>query len=693
MGYIASSKINSEALLKPLKFPSFVVLFQGGLTTAQIIMLIKLKIPKTILWVINLFFIFLLIFTLFRLATFFAFKPRDLSFSNLLPSFLLGIRYDLRWVAIILLPIIFFSLIPKLSPFFSRKNKKWWTWYLAIMTFLTFFFFAADFGNFSYNNTRLDAGALNFYEDPRTSLEMLWQTYPMTWMLIGLGIAVLFFRWLFIKGHWRIIHRTEGLGIPYKRKWFVIASLFLGLFVYGSLNFSPLTWKHAFALHDNFKSYLALNPLQNFFATLRFRRPEYNESKAREYFPLMADWMQLPEKNKFNYRRQIMPGSNSLESHPNVVLVLCESFSMYKSSMSGNPLNTTPFFNEMCNNGIFFERCFAPHYGTARGLFAVITGTPDVQLYKFSTRNPLALQQHTIINNFEGYNKYYFLGGNPEFNNFGGLLHNIDGLEMITEGKFHSSKINVWGISDKNLFLEANGRLRSETKPFFAIIQTADNHRPFMIPPEDSAFQKLELPVDTLRKYGFESVNEFNSFRYSDYCFQKFIKAASKENYFHNTIFVFIGDHGVSGNAKAIYPNAWTDQRLTDEHIPLLFYAPYLLHSQRKKGVASQIDVLPTIAGMIQEPYTNTTLGRDLLDSSIKNNYAFIINQDGTISMVTDNYYFTKNINFPEEQLFPVNGNRLNYSWQKVKAIKAKMSEVTTAYYETARWMLMNNKK
>ena len=54
-------------------------------------------------------------------------------------------------------------------------------------------------------------------------------------------------------------------------------------------------------------------------------------------------------------------------------------------------------------------------------------------------------------------------------------------------------------------------------------------------------------------------------------------------------------------------------QRLTDEHIPLLFYAPYLLHPQKRKEVASQIDVLPTIAGMIQESYINTTLGRDLL--------------------------------------------------------------------------------
>jgi len=376
-----------------------------------------------------------------------------------------------------------------------------------------------------------------------------------------------------------------------------------------------------------------------------------------------------------------------------VVLVLCESFSMYKSSMSGNPLNTTPYFNELTKQGIFFEKCFTPHFSTARGLFALTTGIPDVQLSKFSTRNPQALKQHTIINNFEGYEKLYFLGGSPGFNNFEGLLNNIEGLEMYTEGKFNSPKINVWGISDKNLFLEANKVFKQKSTPFFAIIQTADNHRPFMIPQEDRDFQKLIIAKDSLKMFGFESLDEFNSFRYSDYCFQKFVETAKKESYFHNTIFVFIGDHGVSGEAGAMYPSAWTDQRLTDEHVPMLFYAPYLLQPQRRTEVVSQIDVLPTIAGMLQQPYVNSTLGRNLLLADKQNNYAFIIHHDeGRIGIVTDSYYFIKNINFPEEQLYPIAGNVLPFNREEQDSIKRKMSEVTTAFYETAKWMLMNNK-
>ena len=362
--------------------------------------------------------------------------------------------------------------------------------------------------------------------------------------------------------------------------------------------------------------------------------------------------------------------------------------------MSGNPLNTTPFFDSLAKNGIFFERCFTPHFSTARGLFALITGIPDAQLFKFSTRNPLAMDQHTIINNFEGYDKHYFLGGNPEFNNFGGLLKNIDDLQMHTEGSFQSPRINVWGISDKDLFLEANKVFRNKEKPFFAIIQTSNNHRPFMIPARDTADfkNKFESPAQLL-KYGFGSLEEYNSFRYSDYCFKKFMEAAINEDYFHNTIFVFVGDHGVAGNAEALYPTAWTKQRLTDEHVPLLFYAPYLFKPQKRSEVVSQIDVLPTIAGMIQQPYVNTTLGRDLLDTTKVNNFAFITNTAGKIGMVTDDFYFTANLNFPDEQMVALREKSYKYTKSQRDSIQKRLSVFTSAFFETAKYMLMNNHK
>lgn len=643
----------------------------------------------------NLLLIFLLIFTLYRLVTFIAFRPGSVSFGETLPSFLMGTRYDLRWIAFVLLPIVLASMSPKLSPFFSSRNKKWWTWYLAIATFIIFFFFAAGFGSFSYNKTPLDAGAMNFAEDFSISWKMMSQTYPLFWMLLGLVVAVVFFRWMYHRSHWQVINRTDGMGIPYRRKYFVIAALLLALFAWGNLSWPPLSRNDCFKFNSSFKSYISLNPLQNFFATLKLRRPDYNERKARDAFPVMAEWMQLPDKSTFSYRREIGPRSSAFESKPNIVLVQCESYSMYKSSMSGNPLDATPYFDSLSGNGIFFERCFTPHFSTARALFAILSGIPDAQLFKFSSRNPEAVRQHTIVDNLTDYDKHYFLGGDPEFGNFQGLLKNINGLQMHTGKRPGIPEVNVWGISDKELFLEANSVFKKQTRPFFAYIQTSGNHRPYdkTMASTDTDFVKLKVRPEELALYGFESADEFNAFRYFDYCVQKFMEAAQKENYFHNTIFVFVGDHGVAGNADAMYPPVWTEQRLTDEHVPLLFYAPQLLLPQRRKEVVSQIDILPTIAGMLHQSYVNTTLGRDLLDPARKNNYAFITNTADVVGMVTDDFYYTRNINSKEEQLSPMHKGAVQFTKQQQDSARKKLSEFTTAFFETAKYMLMKNEK
>lgn len=658
-------------------------------------MLRKYRIPKTILWIINLLLIFLLIFTLYRLVTFIAFKPRNVSFGEAIPSFLMGIRYDLRWIAFALLPVILFSHAPRLSPFYSARNKKWWTWYLAIVTFIIFFFFAAGFGSFSYNKTPLDAGAMNFAEDFSISFRMMKQTYPLFWMILGLVVAVLFFRWMYHRSHWQVINRTDGLGIPYRRKFFVVAGGVLLFFAWGNFSMTPLSRNDCFRFNNSFKSYIALNPLQNFFATLRLRRPDFNEARAREAYPVMAEWMQLPDKHNFSYRREAGPRSSSFESRPNIVLVQCESYSMYKSSMSGNPLDPTPYFDSLSRGGIFFERCFTPHFSTARALFAILSGIPDAQLFKFSSRNPEAVQQHTIIDNLSGYSKHYFLGGDPEFGNFQGVLNNINELQMHTGKRPGIPDVNVWGISDKELFLEANRVFRAQAKPFFAYIQTSGNHRPFdkTMAATDTDFIRLNPEPEVLKKYGYESVDEFNAFRYFDYCVRQFMEAARNETYFANTIFVFVGDHGVAGNADAMYPPVWTDQRLTDEHVPLLFYAPQLLSPQRRKEVVSQIDILPTIAGMLHQPYVNTTLGRDLLDPAKLYNFAFITNTADVIGMVTDDFYYSRNINSNEESLSPMHAGAAGYTKQVQDSIRKKLSVFTGAYFETAKYLLMKNEK
>ena len=109
--------------------------------------------------------------------------------------------------------------------------------------------------------------------------------------------------------------------------------------------------------------------------------------------------------------------------------------------------------------------------------------------------------------------------------------------------------------------------------------------------------------------------------------------------------------------------------------------------------MVSQIDVLPTLAGMLHQSYINTTLGRDLLNAKNKINAAFIIHHDeGNIGVVTDDYYFVKNLRINKEMLMPINSNNLSINKRQQDSIKKNLSQLTSAIYETSKWMLANNK-
>lgn len=657
--------------------------------------LIKWRVPKTMQWLVKLFFIYLFIFTAFRIATVIFFKPANIPLWDLGPSFWLGLKYDLRWISFILFPVAVISLFKKFNPFYSDRTKKIWSYYLGFLTLLVLFFYGADFGQFAYVNARLNADALIFAEDPQESLQMIWQSYPVIWILIALAGGVLMIIWMFRRTHTGIEDRNVKVHkFTYQRRWYVLGLLILCWFMYGFFTQKPLNFYRAFRLNDAFKSNLALNPLQNFFTTLGFRKSD-SGNNAKAFYKDISDFLNLPKKQGTqNYTRIVQPGNRALETEPNIVLVICESFSMYKSSMSGNPIDASPFFNKIAEEGIFFDRCFTPTFGTARGVFATITGIPDVQMSKFSTRNPDAINQKSIINSFDGYDKHYFIGGRSQFNNFGELLRNVEGIQIHEEGSFSVPPVNVWGISDKDLFSEANKVMSKADKPFFSIIQTADNHRPYTIPTTDTDFKPKKAEDNLLKKYGFENQAEYAAFAYADYSMKKFLEAAAKEKYFDNTIFVFIGDHGVEGDASALYPDAWQEQRLTEEHVPLLFYAPRLLQPQRRHHVASQIDVLPTIAGLVQQPYTNSTLGRDLLDSTSIPHAAFIIyHAPGWIGVVTDSFYYRKNLRFEKEELVPVTTVPIVLSAAEKTKEMARLSRLTSALYETSKWMLLHNKR
>jgi phosphoglycerol transferase MdoB-like AlkP superfamily enzyme len=719
----------------------------------------KSNFPRLVKWMFLTGIALLIFMTAMRFVFFYYFGPLQYSFSNSFDAFLLGLRFDLRIVCgIVLFPFIIGNLYLKYNersklttgslievfftiaimtllilfmkkghaagstltfigilfililvwlfrtqncnPFENSLSKIIFKIYFFIITLLLVLMYVIDFQHFDYLHERLNAGILNYAADAKISMNMVWETYPVITLIFLTIICTGLLYWLINLWFKKVQDAVFRDHVILKFLISFIFAILVGLGIFGRLNQYPLRWSDAFAFNDNFKANLSLNPVQSFLSTLKFKDSKYDLAKVKSYYPLMAQYLHVanPDSVQLNYKRY-HEADSSVKSK-NVVIVICESFSAYKSSMWGNPLNTTPYFNEMCKQGIFFDRCFTPAYGTARGVWAVITGIPDVEYPNTSSRNPAYVDQHSVINDYKNYDKFYFIGGSSSWANIRGLFtNNISGLRIFEQEDFKAKSIDVWGISDKRLFLEANNILKEQNRPFVAVIQTADNHRPYTIPDEDrQEFELKKYSVDTLKKYGFASNDELNAFRYTDFSFRKFIEAARKEAYFNNTIFVFVGDHGIRGNPGKMFPKAWESDGLTTQHVPLLFYAPALLTPQRSSRTCSQLDVLPSVSSLAGISYTNTTLGKNLFDTLANNvrfkNAAFLFDPViKQIGFVTDNYSYVHNLLTGKIDFRSSKDDLPLPDDSTAISDKEALQNLSQAYYETARYLLLNNKK
>jgi hypothetical protein len=618
----------------------------------------RLAPPRLIRWLATVGLVILGITTAFRVLALGTFvRPED-SAEAIARILVLGLRYDLRLVALLLLPALVIGSIRALQPFASRTAARAWLAAAALAVATVALVQIIDAFHLRYLQQRLNASVLGFLTDAGISAEMAWQSYPivrvaLAWLLGSAALAA-----VLVWRH-RVAARSPDAATRRARwTWGVGAGVCGIVAIYGRVSQYPLRWSDAFDLRDHLHAHLALSPVESFVSSLDFRGSGYDEARVRAHAPRVGAYLGAPGLTAKGLDFVRHGGPAAPEAPPvgpvrraprNVVLVICESFSGYKSSVWGNPIDTTPYFAQLCREGVLFDNCYTPHFGTARGIWALLTGIPDVEMTKTATRNPALVDQHVILNDFTAAEKLYFLGGSASWANVRGLLaNNVRGLRIYEEDAFRSPRVDVWGISDTSLFLEANGILAREEKPFFAVIQTAGNHRPYTIPPADrGAFALIEASPAELAAAGFESNEELNAFRYTDFSFRAFIEAARKERYFADTLFVFIGDHGIGGNAGSRFPRSWTEQGLTAFHTPLLFYAPGLLEPRRISSVASMVDVLPTIAGIAGISYRNGSLGRDLLRQEQidggASNVAFIIDHHNqTVGVRRGLWYATR---------------------------------------------------
>jgi len=372
------------------------------------------------------------------------------------------------------------------------------------------------------------------------------------------------------------------------------------------------------------------------------------------------------------------------ETHKNVVLITIESYSADFMKAYGNENNITPFLDELANQSLQFTNLYAVGNRTVRGLEAVTLCFPPTagesvvkrkdNKDKFSTGN---------IFNQKGYQVKYLYGGDAFFDNMEDFFSG-NGYAIVDKKSLQPSEItfaNVWGVCDEDMANKAIKVMNAEAqsgKPFFNHWMTVSNHRPFTYPNN-----KIDIPGDAKSRDG--------GVKYTDYALRQFFEMAKKQPWFQNTVFVIVADHCASSAGKTELP-------LDKYRIPAMIYSPGFIAPQKYTQLMSQIDLMPTVMGLLNFNYQSKFYGQDVFQSDYKPRALIATYQD--LGLIKDNVL---TIISPKQQVkqFQLSLKpdpkiapefQLYYDQSPLKKERTDLVKETVSYYQTASDMLKKKK-
>lgn len=387
--------------------------------------------------------------------------------------------------------------------------------------------------------------------------------------------------------------------------------------------------------------------------------------------------------NKWDDISRITKSDN--EQRPNVILIAIESFSGDFLKAFGNKDNLTPNYDKLANEGIFFTNLYATGTRTVRGMEALTLSVPPTPGNSIVRRpdNQNLFSVATIFKE-KNYQPYFIYGGDGYFDNmnnfFGGqgfdIVDRNRGNPLSDEIKTQRFNIpdnevsfeNAWGICDEDLYKQSikyADKSSKLNKPFFQFVMTTSNHKPYTF-----SAGKIDLPQG----------DRNGAVKYTDYALGKFLADAKTKPWFKNTVFVIVADHCASSAGK------W-EINIDKHHIPAIIYnLPQ--KAEKINRLTSQIDLMPTLFGYLGWNYTTSLYGKDINQTKIGDERAFIGNYR-TLGLLKGNI-FTQIDDRKKVKQFTVKDS--DKSLKEIKSKNSQLVSETISYYQTASERFKNGK-
>lgn len=623
----------------------------------------RFVLPRSRFAILELFFLMTLVaFALLRVALLMKqWADIDTSIPQVLFAFVMGIVYDSAFYSYLLIPFTLYLVVMPIRWYNSQLHRV-----IALLIFLVslyalFFLMLAEWTFWEEFGVRFNFIAVDYLIYTHEVVQNIVESYPLGKLLAGvLFVSLSVFVW--VRSHVvTTFYYEENIAQRLK-----IGALLLLLPVLSYFCIHRTTYQFS---ANTYLNEIAANGAYQFFSAFR-----NNELNYRQFYRLAND-EKLSEKIKtqlqanhdglYNIKRQIT--AEGAEKKLNIILITVESLSADYLTKFGNKKNITPFMDNWFQEGALFTHFYATGTRTIRGLEALTLSIPPTagqSIVKRPDNERLFNLGHVLQEH--GYDTAFLYGGMGYFDNMNAFYEG-NGYRIVDQTQFTSEEItfkNAWGVSDDIIFnrtVKEADKDFAQNKPFFFQIMTTTNHRPYTYPEG-----KIDIPSGQSRE---------GAVKYTDYAIQAFINTAKSKPWFDNTLFVLVADH-CAGSARK------TELPVDKYHIPFFIYAPKHLAPMENTILSSQIDVAPTLLGLLNLRYESQFYGQNILQIAPEKGRALISNYQ-KLGLFKEN----KLVYLSPQQKVDVVGDPLGEHHVLEPQTQAALVDEVMSYYQSADYI------
>lgn len=540
--------------------------------------------------------LYLLISTSTRLVLFgVAWVHGQAGLADLAPVLGVGLGLDLATSLYLFAPLAAYLVLVPDRIFQARWHRAALATMTALTAFGLIYLGAVEYFFFDEFNSRFNFVAVEYLIYPHEVFVNIWDSYPVARVLLATAAATALAMRLLLRG---TLRRAGAGAQPLRQRaafGAVLAVLLSG--VQAGLHINSGRFSDNRVVNE-----LAMNGVYSFFNAAL--------NKELDYY---AFYLTLPDQEADQRLRQVVapgarfkPYTDHIERRVagrgvprklNVIVLLQESLGAEFVGAYGDKRGLTPNLDRIAEQSLMFDRAYATGTRTVRGMEAVTASFPPVPAESLvKRRHNEGLFNWSTVMAANGYSPTFIYGGYGTFDNMNHFF-GANGYRVIDRTDMDQPGFeNIWGVSDEDLFRNAirvfDGQ-QEKGERIFSVVMSTSNHKPFTYPPG--------IPGVPESGGGREA-----GIRYADYAIGRFFDQARTRPWFDDTLFVIVADHGARVYGREDIP-------VSTYEIPLLIHSPRHVRPGRVGTLTSQIDIAPTVLGLLDFSYDSTFFGADVL--------------------------------------------------------------------------------